>query len=235
MQKQEEKEKELKTIKEQLKSLYANNLKQMIEVKEKVREKYADKELDGPFLISPNKNYIHSKKKLFIIGQQTYGWECYEDIDAQMKEYEEFNLAEKSPKHRNSPFWDMFHKIERLLLNCEYCAAWGNMNRYDFDGDKPSGEIEKEISKLDYLLREEIKILNPDICIFFTSHYFDERIKNIFPGAVFKDIPGWDLKELCKIEHPELPRLCFRTYHPNYLRRAQLEDKFLTTLKQEIE
>jgi len=215
-------------MKTQLESLYQKNLKQIKDV----RLKFQDYDLEGPFLISPSDKYISSKKKIFIIGQQTKGWSCeIDDLQKQMKAYEEFNLGYA---YYSSPFWNVFHKIEKQILGEEYCSAWGNFNKYDFEADRPFGEIENEISNLDFLLLEEIKILKPDICLFLIGYSFDERIKKLFKGAIFKQVADWNIKQLAKIEHSNLPVHSYRTYHPKYLRVSGLEEKFLNELKNEI-
>jgi hypothetical protein len=80
------------------------------------------------------------------------------------------------------------------------------------------------------LLLDEIKILKPDVVIFFTSHHFDNRIKNIFDKIEFTSSVGLSEKQCSQLIHKSLLKLSFRTYHPNYLRRSDLESKFIDLL-----
>ncbi len=215
-------------MEKRLESLYLENLDQI----KSVRLKYNDYDLEGPFLISPSEKYNISKKKIFIIGQQTNGWCCNIDsVQNQMKCYDDFNLGES---YYSTPFWNVFHKIEKTILNDNYCSAWGNFNRYDFEADRPTGEIENEIAKLDYLLKDEIKVLKPDICFFLIGNSFDDRIKELFPSAVFDKVGDWNINQLAKIKHVDLPVCSYRTYHPKYLRLKSLEEPFINELKKEI-
>lgn len=182
----------------------------------------------GPFLMSPNDKYQKQTNKLLVIGQETKGWENFNDLKKQMSVYEGFNLG---IKYYSSPFWNVMRKLERGLKNAEYSSAWTNISKFDVDRKRPVGEHEKIISKIDYLLRDEIEILKPDMCMFFTSHTFDFRLKKIFPGIEFVRVPNFDKKVICRLKHQNLPENTFRTYHPRYLRTSKNEEKFVQFIK----
>lgn len=165
-----------------------------------------------------------------IIGQQTRGWNCeIEDFDAQLECYKDFDLGRT---YYASPFWNIYHKFEKNILGNEYCSVWGNINKYDLKKDKPYGKYEEEISKLDYLLREEIKILNPDIVIFLCGYTFDERIVSQYNGLELIPVKNWKFRELIQFKHKDLPIHTYRTYHPNYLRRSKLENAIIKEISE---
>lgn len=57
--------------------------------------------------------------------------------------------------------------MERSLNIEPYAIAWSNLNRFDIDCGSPDRtELAQDIASLDYLVKEEISILKPDICIF---------------------------------------------------------------------
>ena len=59
-------------------------------------EKFPERNLMGPLLMSETKEYLNSKIKLLIIGQQTNGWGYHsENIEQGMNDYVNFNLGEK--------------------------------------------------------------------------------------------------------------------------------------------
>lgn len=182
----------------------------------------------GPFLMSPNEKYEKQPNKLLIIGQETKGWENFKDLKKQMSVYEGFNLG---IKYYSSPFWNVMRKVERGLKNAEYSSAWTNISKFDVDRKRPLGDHEKVISKIDYLLVNEIEILDPDICFFFTSYTFDHRLKKIFPGIQFISVVGFEKNVLCKLKHDNLPENSYRTYHPRYLRTSKNEEKFIQFVK----
>ncbi len=208
----------------QLKSLYEKN---SIKIRE-VRDTFPDDDLEGPFLIYPCEEYLNSKIKMMIIGQQTNGWECnVNDFDEQLFCYDGFDLGRN---YNSSPFWNIYHKLERSILNKDYCTVWGNVNKYDLECDKPYGEYENKISELDYILKDEINILKPNIIIFICGYTFDERIENIYKQANFKTVFDWTFNQMVKIEHSDLPEHTYRTYHPKYLRMSKLENRIINTL-----
>ncbi|GAI28337.1 unnamed protein product, partial [marine sediment metagenome] len=215
------------TINEQLKQIYQsriNDFKQIV-------KKFPDDDLAGPILMSPNDLYVNQPKRLLIVGQQTNGWTYHvDDIDSQMKTYEEFNLG---VDYYSSPFWNITRKLELTLGNVEYSCAWTNINKFDLDASRPYGDYEIEISKLDFILINEIDILKPDICIFFTGPSFDQRIKSIFKGVSFDSIDNWENRQLCRLKHEKLPQLTFRTHHPKSLRIRYLEDDFIDLIKRQ--
>jgi hypothetical protein len=219
-------EKPLKKLnmKNTLFELYSRRANEFEEIKTKVINGKAY----GPFLMSPNLEYSNQNNKLLIIGQETKGWENYKDITKQMGVYEGFNLG---INYYSSPFWNVMRKVERALKNKEYSSAWTNISKFDVDRKRPTGENEQIISKLDNLLIEELEITKPKICIFFTSHTFDYRIKRIFSEIEFVSVPGFEKKALCKLKHKDLPNETYRTYHPRYLRTGKMETKFIEFIK----
>lgn len=213
------------SINEKLQKLYQSNTSKF----KRIFEKFPNDDLAGPFLLSPNELFTKQKNRLLIIGQQTNGWTYYlDDIEKQMQTYENFNLGEQ---YYSSPFWNVIRKIESAFGNEEYSCAWTNINKFDLDGNRPYGDYEIEISKLDSILVDEIDILNPDICIFFTGPSFDQRIKDIFKGVSFENVNNWDNRKLSQLKHEKLPILTFRTYHPKSLRMNQLENDFIEVIK----
>lgn len=211
-------------MKNQLVELYNKKVKDFEEVKAKITKG----KVNGPFLMCPNPKYSEQERKLFVIGQETKGWENYQDIKKQMGVYEGFNLGKD---YYSSPFWNVMRKVERALKNKEYSSAWTNISKFDVDRKRPTGENEKIIAKIDSLLIEELEIIKPDVCVFFTSHTFDHRLKKIFAEIEFISIPGFEKKVLCKLKHKDLPEHSYRTYHPRYLRTSHNEDKFINFIK----
>lgn len=193
-----------------------------------IREKIQTEEIHGPFLMSVNSKYLEQERKLFIIGQETNGWENFEDIKKQMSVYEGFNLG---INYYSSPFWNVIRKVERALKNKEYSCAWTNISKFDVDNKRPTGDNERIISKVDNILIDELEIVKPDICVLFTSHTFDYRLKKIFAEIELISVPGFEKKVLCQLKHKDLPEHTYRTYHPKYLRISGYESEFIDFIK----
>jgi hypothetical protein len=121
----------------------------------------------------------------------------------------------------------VIRKIETAVGDKPYSCAWTNISKYDRNKKTPDAEYEEIFSSVDNLLYNEIKIINPKFCIFFTSPKFDYRIKKIFKDAEYLPVSGYKAEQFCQIRHKDLPILTFRTYHPQFLRRKRLEKQIV--------
>jgi len=192
-------------------------------------QRFPSDDLGGPFLMSPNSDYYKQRNPLLVVGQETFGWEKHiDDLFKQMTVYEDFNVGEN---YLSSPFWNVIRKVEVALENQPYSCAWTNVSKFDQNSGRPDEEHQYEICSLDHILAEEIKILRPKFCLFFTSHRYDERLRNIFTGAEFVKVDNQPLNQISKIKHPLLPKFTMRAYHPRYLRMRGLEDNFIKVIK----
>ena len=182
-------------------------------------------DLAGPFLMSPDAQYEKQKLPFLVVGQETNGWTNHiDEIDKQMSAYEQFHVGKDNPA---SAFWDTIRKLEKILGNDPYSCAWTNLSKFDLYGVRTYGKYEKAIAVADVVLAEEIRILNPKVCMFFTGPYFDTRLKGVFSGLEFLEIPGWNPKQFCALKHQDLPLFTFRSYHPRSLRLKSLERDFI--------
>ncbi len=213
-------------MKEELFNLYLENQPLF----KSVIKRFPFDDLAGPFLMSPDPQYLKQKMPMLVVGQETNGWTNFVDeIDKQMLAYEQFNLSRAG---QTSAFWDTVRKIENIVGNESCSSAWTNLSKFDLYGVRTYGKYEKAISVADTVLAEEVRILNPSVCMFFTGPYFDARLKNVFNGLEFLEIPGWNIKQFCILKHPDLPLFTFRSYHPRSLRLKNLEKSFLQYLSQ---
>ena len=107
----------------------------------------------------------------------------------------------------------------------KYCRskrfARGNLFKLNQNNTRPSPEVEEIICSNFPLLPYEIKALNPDLVIFFTGPYYDERLKKTFAGAVLDTVDDLPLNLLSRIKHAKLPYHSYRTYHPGYSLRGR--------------
>ncbi len=213
------------TMKEELFDLYEKKRESF----KSVYNKFPNDKLCGPLLTSPGELYEKQPNKLLVVGQETNEWsDEIDDIENQMRCYEEFNVG---INYRSSPFWNVSRKLEKILGNEPYSCAWTNISKFDVNGKRPQGIHLEEIKKLDSILVDEINILKPDICIFFTGIGFDDRIFTAFPNVAFSAVELWDMSQLSQLKQPSLPALTFRTYHPKYLRMKKMEEGFIETIR----
>lgn len=191
-------------------------------------DKFPEAGLQGPLFMELSL-YFEQKTKLLIVGQETAGWsDEYHDIDAQLEAYRKFNLGER----RQGPFWNMTRKIESALGIARCSCAWTNLNRFDQNGKPPSGDILNAISSLDFLLKEEIKIIEPDICVLYTNKKYDHRLMALYPEVEFSNIPGLPNAHFNILAHAELPDKTIRTPHPKTMRIMGWEESFINFIRQ---
>ncbi len=211
-----------------LKELYQSYIPQF----KRIVNLFPNDDVAGPLMMSPNAKYKNARTRLLVVGHETNGWGYHsEEVENGMIHYDKFNLGTT----RNSdPFWNVVRKIECLLGNEPYSCVWTNISKYDVNQKTPVGRYLEEIQTLDKLLVEEIKIVKPDLIIFFTGPNLDFRIKSVFKSINYSAIDGFSERQLAILKHPLLSSKVIRTYHPRYLRQGKLEDCFLKYLKLSI-
>ncbi|HCU0797068.1 hypothetical protein [Citrobacter braakii] len=193
------------------------------------RKKHSDKNLHGPLLLNIS-NYSSQKIKLMVVGQETFGWNKSLSIVEQRTTYQEFNFGSS---YYSSPFWNVIRKLERSLNIEPYAISWSNLNRFDVDCGSPDRtELAQDIASLDYLAKEEISILKPDVCIFFTNHKYDKRLRDLYQDLVFDNVHRLPKKHFSKLNHPDLPKYTLRAPHPRTIRTQRWEDDFITVVSQ---
>jgi len=197
---------------------------------EKVRERFIREDLEGPLLMELE-SYYKQSIKLFIIGQQTNGWCCdYKDHNSLLRTYRDFNMGENYYRS-SSPFWNITRKIEEIIGVPPYSCAWSNLNRYDYNGEEPKGQILDEISTLDYLISDEISIIQPDVCMFFVNRKYDYRLNTIYPDIQIEAIDGLPFNHFVRLRHALLPEHSFRTPHPKTIRIQKWESAFIEAMR----
>ena len=178
-----------------------------------------------------------SAGKILFVGQETNDWAVRDEsgyrletlhdflsdsgsIPSLQKLYEGFAFG---ANYTRSPFWQAFNAVKAAEVSSS--VLWTNLFRFCFQRGSVrngSGQEYKQISELNFgILAEEIRILEPTAVIFVTGPYYDEEIKHSFPSAVLSEFSSrFKTRAVARIEHEDLPIASFRTYHPNYLRRA---------------
>ncbi len=207
-----------------LRDLYQENKATL----ERVRESFIAEDFEGPLLMELDSYYLQSIK-LFIVGQQTNGWCCdYNDHKSLHGTYRHFNMGEK---YYSSPFWNITRKVEDILGIAPYSCAWSNINRYDHNKGEPKGKILNAIQTLDYLVAEEISVIQPDVCLFFINRKYDYRLQALYAGIQMEAIDGLPFNHFVQLRHVSLPKYSFRTPHPRTIRIQKWEDAFINAMK----
>jgi hypothetical protein len=185
-----------------------------------------DDEFDGPLLMYCwEEEFKASDYKILFVGKELNGWIGYfaDDIDLLRKRYEDFGLCTQEGSNRNSRLWKyMYDFNSRLNPACEGKKnfMWTNVSKCcTWKGKGLDWESHQKIVANFNVLECEIKILQPDVIIFFTGPYYDDKIRiQITDDLVFRQvvehIPS---RELARLENINLPYFTYRLYHPDYM------------------
>ena len=197
------------------------------------------KQLSNPFLVKPLPAYHKAKRKVLFVGQETNGWDCfqitldrfnYKDRSARRDEIIEYLqwMYEDLRFHRkwdHTPFWKGVRRLYKAICPREEDDAFLNTQlvRFDLGEKRPPQHIEDALQKEYNVLPGEISALAPDVIVFVTGPYYDERLRETFRNVrrlgdhmKFEAIAGFNENALARIIHPDLPYHTYRTYHPRH-------------------
>lgn len=174
----------------------------------------------GPLLLYCwEKDYINSKHRLLIIGQETDGWKddyikTSSDIDDSIECYRQFQLG----ANYNTLFWRYAHDINQMINKTDKLNfVWNNINKFGIDGKgRPEEMVLEEENKHFNLLQKEVEILSPDVCIFLTGPNYDTDLQQKFPDIIHLKFDDYQLREVSQLSSKSLPTHSYRLYHPGF-------------------
>lgn len=220
---------------EELRQLYERNVGSLLLLINK------DKKLSDPLLLSVDERYLSARTKIMIVGQETHKWEWHKNdeekdpgypITMPLSEYVSILMARYQRKHwgkvfKASSFWKAADQIYENLNDYpgrpDIGYLWNNIDKVDCNGGPLSEMTRKNVWDCFFVLKEELKIIKPDIVIFFIGQRYDALLKE--KGCKVIPLPEKmqiDFEWLAKIEWDGvLPYNSYILAHPNRLRRAK--------------
>ncbi|WP_207492507.1 hypothetical protein [Aridibaculum aurantiacum] len=202
------------TINQQLETLYRDKLHNIEPLFE------FDHEIDGPLIMNAwEDEYINSQVRILFIGQECDGWigwtvDKFEELN---NKYIDFGLSKKGDR---TVFWQYVYYVNSILNpnNAEgNNFLWTNVSKFCMWDGKPLDWTTHQTTVKHFdCLKEEIRILKPDVVLFFSGPFYDDKIKLQFDTdisfeQVDNEIP---LRELAILKNENLPKHTYRTYHP---------------------
>src|ERR1019366_730137 len=110
----------------------------------------------------------------------------------------DFGFSEKEPLH-GTTFWQFFHEVRKRAFPSEPDAhgkvLWTNLVKFvTRDGSLLKHkmlyhEVEEAIQLQDDVMTTELRIANPEVCLFVTGPRFDCVLRRYFPGLKFEQLP----------------------------------------------
>ncbi|WP_145408739.1 hypothetical protein [Paenibacillus xylanexedens] len=196
-------------------------------------------QLSNPFLIKALPAYRKAKRKVLFVGQETNGWDpfqttlqTFENKDEEVQRerivqflqwmYEDLRYQRK---YDHTPFWKGMRRLYQLISpgTGDDGFLHTELVRFDYANTRPPQIIESSIQQEYNILPEEIRALAPDIVIFLTGPYYDQRLIETFSrvgdldeSVRFESIGDLGANVLSRVVHSTLPYHSYRTYHPNY-------------------
>jgi len=244
----------MKVMQTELNKLYTEYLKEIFSDR-KLYEQILNFEISSPLFLDCNAEfgkYADSDFKVLYVGKETNYWynqkertvsELLYDIQDTEKYingltelYKKFNIGHN---YKTSIFTFMDIIVNKLRVkNQKTGVLWTNLLRHDGFNGKVSREIEKKVSyHNNYILRKELEILKPDAIIFLTGPNYDYILENSFAGLKKIKINEKSEREICLLNHENLPEKSMRIYHPGYHGRKgadyrwELADKIIELIE----
>lgn len=213
-----------KELNNQLLEIYRNKFINLAPILNKYNESASfNEKATNPFLLKVTENYFDFKNRIMVFGQETNTW-CYEcgnnsvfsnNIDKSIEVYKVFYL-DGGINHYRGPFWNEFKRIKKTVSKSNNSVViWNNINKIGRIGKGNVHSINEIQFEYFNVIRDEIKLLKPNIVIFLTGHDYDFFIrKNIgnFNQIKIKD----NLFEL-EFENDYGVSKYYKTFHPNAL------------------
>lgn len=194
-------------------------------------------DLTGVFLPSATDKPM----KLMIVGMETKGWNGAFDqirqgslqdyIERSMQKHERFQVMEPG---RSS--FGRFHRDAAKTLGCTRAdVGWGNLFAVAYKKGSPKRDREsfsavRELSR--QLLREQIKILQPQAIIFVTGWRYDADLKSAL-GDQIDSSNVIEKKALWEFRIGDT--LCYRTSHPRYVKQNQYRKMALSRVADHLQ
>ena len=185
-------------------------------------------------------NYQKAQYKIMVIGQELNGGFGIKE-EPRISMLDNLKAQSKKPIKRNFSkfanfsvkFCKSMNKINRDISSY---FIWAEIRKFSYwkspkdKSRKPkkplSEEVQNIIDKKFNILKDEIKIINPDIVLFLTGHDYDCYIKTQLEGVDFKAVKGYKENQFARVEHEVLPEKSFRIYHPNAFRQGSVIKMF---------
>ncbi len=200
-------------------------------------------DLEGPDLIWISDEYLQANPRIAIIGQQVREWYSYREFVSPLSIGKAIAVHRHSSERHNpgKPFRRFFHAVAEGAFPGEPDGwkkiLWTNLVKFVCTGKeasvlkKPFAEQVLQMQR--NVLREELRIAEPHICIFVTGPDYDQVLERCFPGIRYEqlDLPG---RQFARLVHNNLPNKSYRTYHPRYLLPKGLWDPVLQSLGREL-
>jgi len=206
---------------------------------------FEDDELDmkpsNPLLLSIDNEEKFNKSdiRVMVFGQETNGWgdpEYDADIQCVLNEYNNFYHSGNCYSY-GGQFWNGVSRFQKMFAekypNKKIAYVWNNIVKIGKCSEKgcPPDYIYNVEKKYFSVIKDEIQILRPNVILFLTGPNYDSKIKDKLGEVASTALLPFGERELACISIPDVD-FAFRTYHPNFLWRNDIESFFNAIIKE---
>ena len=237
----------VKSINEHLLALYSSKWASLCEAMRPILD---DEDIctkpTNPLLLSIDEDaYRDADVKFMIFGQETNDWEEQAEtkqtvyaagFDFVLDLYRGFYNTGKCYSY-GGHFWNGFNRFRAMLgkehPDAKICYVLNNIIKIGKLGEKgcPPDYIYEVERKHFSVIREEIDILKPDVILFLTGPNYDNKISDVFGDVSYSALSPFSERQLARVSLPDVD-VTFRTYHPNFLWRNNIEHYFETIINE---
>ena len=210
-----------------LKDIYNSHQEDLAKLYEELIQKGLYNSCSFPLLLSDFKE--EKRPQIMIFGQETNGWDWLNvperpndeeegGVEYLTQLYEYFDLGEGQQRY-NTLFWKYFRQLREMFgITSKHGVLCNNINKFgkESGSGRPNAEVTRLENKFFNVLKEELDVIKPHVCIFLTGPNYDKDLVQKLPDAEFVEIEDYPKREFSMVKSRYLPMNTFRTYHPGY-------------------
>ena len=194
----------------------------------------------NPLLLSiDEEKYLNSEIKVLFLGQETNDWgnNFTGNIEETLEIYDDFYNSKYALNSYGGHFWNGINRfielLEKKFSEKRINYTWSNVVKIGASGrDQNHPENYIYNIELEYfkVLEKELEILRPDIILFVSGPNYDSNIEKNLKGVEFNTCnSSFSKRQIAKLKFKEFNNI-YRTYHPNYLWRNNINEYFETII-----
>jgi len=224
------------SINQKLRALYDSKWKGLTAAMQPIMQDAAPEELPAsPLLlrVGDEQAYQNADIKLVVFGQETNRWyeSFHENTDAILGYYDEF-FNSGNYKSYGGQFWNGVARFVSMLQerypSKTIYLLWNNLVKIGKDAGVgfPSDIIHEAERQEFNVISGELTILQPTITLFFTGPNYDSILNEVFDNPELIPVSdNFAVRQLATLAIPYAGQ-AFRTYHPGYLWRNDIDHYF---------
>lgn len=223
-----------------LKQIYLSKIYDYSKERKEYLINHKNQKITNPLLISDSclRKFLSGDIRVMIFGQETNSWYTEKELDVEtlQEAYDEFYTSGFCYSY-GGQFWNGVNRLKTFLEKefpeKDIQFMWNNIIKVGKQGKgRPDDSVLEIEKKYLNVIPNEIKIAKPNVIVFFTGPNYDDILSTVFTIQNKQIINKFTERQLSKMiisDH----YLAYRTYHPNYLWRNDI-NTYLKTIVSDI-